>query len=655
MKHTNIILLSALLLPLLWANAEGRPVSAGKPNMILFLVDDMGLMDTSVSFVTDAEETPVRHPLNDFYRTPNMEKLAAAGTRFTSFYAHSVCSPARASIMTGQNSARHRTTTWIRPQGNNSGAFGPTDWCWTGLNKDSVTLPRLLKNAGYRTIHVGKAHFGPNEHEGADPLNLGFDVNVGGFSAGQPGSYYAEKNYAREGTTGQVPHLEKYHGSDVFLTEALTLEANRHIEESVQERKPFFLHMSHYAVHAPFESDPRFAENYAQSGEKKHAAAYATLIEGMDKSLGDLVEKLNALGVADNTLIMFLGDNGSDAPLGPVHGYASSAPFRGKKGTHFEGGMRVPFIAAWAKVNKTNAWQDKLSIPAGTIQPQIGTILDILPTLCNLAGVTVPDEMPIDGYDLTQQLAGKRHETRREDFLNHFPHEHRSSYYTSYVNAGWKLIYHYPVPDKGRRRQNPLPKTYELFNLKDDPFEKNDLADSHPEKVQTMLTALRKDLAAKNALYPAMGTQELLPGEAPEPPAAQAPAASSATLPPFVKAVRASSHELGNLPVYAVDADKTSRWAARDGSFPQFLEIELQAAQQAKGVTVSFRNKTMIRYTIDGFGPDGTWITLVDQSENKEKVQTVTHSFDAELTKLEVTVLEAQTGWATITDLQIGK
>ena len=482
-----------------------------QPNIILFLVDDMGLMDTSVPFVLDAKGDPQKHPLNEFYRTPSMEKLAAAGIRFTQFYAHSVCSPTRASIMTGQNSARHRSTTWIKPQSNNRGNFGPAEWNWIGLDKTSTTLPRLLQSAGYKTIHVGKAHFGPDEHEGSEPLNLGFDINVGGFSAGQPGSYYAEQNYARNRKTGQVPHLEKYHGSDTFLTEALTLEANRHIEACVTEQQPFFLHMSHYALHSPFESDPRFAGNYAQSGENKHAQAYATLVEGMDKSLGDLMVKLDSLGIAHNTLIIFLGDNGSDAPIGKGD-YNSSAPYRQKKAWRYEGGMLVPFIAAWGKADGNNASQQRLPIPAAAIQTQMGTILDLLPTICKLAEVKLPHDMPLDGYDLKEQLAGSRHESRKEDFLNHFPHEHRSSYFTSYVNDGWKVIYHYPLPGRGNTAKGKeLTPKYELFNLKEDPFEKTDLANSHPERLEMMTTALVKDLEAKNALYPEMGGKELRP------------------------------------------------------------------------------------------------------------------------------------------------
>jgi arylsulfatase A-like enzyme len=482
----------------------------GHPNIILFLVDDMGLMDTSVPFVVDADGKAVKYPLNDFYRTPNMEKLAAGGTRFTRFYAHSVCSPTRASIMTGQNSARHRSTTWIKPQSNNRGNFGPAEWNWTGLNKTSITLPRLLQGAGYKTIHVGKAHFGPDNHEGSEPLNLGFDINVGGFSGGHPGSYYGEKSYGKGGSA-PVPHLEKYHGTATFLTEALTLEANRHIEACVNEQKPFFLHMSHYALHAPFDSDPRFAKNYAQSGANKHAQAYATLVEGMDKSLGDLIDKLIELKVADNTLIIFLGDNGSDAPLGKGD-YNSSAPYRQKKGWRYEGGMLVPFIAGWGRTNDKNQWQQKLPIAAGAIQTQMGTILDLLPTICTLAEVELPNDTPLDGYDLKAQFAGNKNEERTEDFLNHFPHEHRSSYFTSYVNDGWKVIYHYPLPGRGQKtKATELSPKYELFNLKEDPFEKKDLSTSHREKLQMIMAALMQDLEDKNALYPEAGNEKLRP------------------------------------------------------------------------------------------------------------------------------------------------
>ena len=131
-----------------------------RPNIIVFLVDDMGLMDTSVPFVTDENGNAQRQPLNDWYRTPNMERLANQGIRFSTFYAQSVSSPSRASIMTGQNAARHRTTNWINAESNNRTPYGPFDWNWKGLTHQDMIYPYLLQQAGYKTIHVGKAHFG---------------------------------------------------------------------------------------------------------------------------------------------------------------------------------------------------------------------------------------------------------------------------------------------------------------------------------------------------------------------------------------------------------------------------------------------------------------------------------------------------------------
>ena len=151
--------------------------AAKAPNIVVFLVDDMGVMDTSVPFLTDGGK-PKRYPLNEYYRTPSMERLASQGIRFNNFYAMSVCSPTRISIMTGQNAARHGATNWINPRSNNGGPLGPPDWNWRGLNSKDLTLPGLLREAGYETIHVGKGHFGPDDTEGAEPLNLGFNINV---------------------------------------------------------------------------------------------------------------------------------------------------------------------------------------------------------------------------------------------------------------------------------------------------------------------------------------------------------------------------------------------------------------------------------------------------------------------------------------------
>lgn len=506
MKH---LLLPLVVLSLLIAHppALAAPAAPARPNIVIFLVDDMGVMDTSLPFLTDDQGRPKRYPLNDYYRTPNMERLAARGIRFNQFCAMSVCSPTRISILTGQNAARHRTTNWINPDNNNAGPQGPRDWNWHGLKKSDVTLAALLRDAGYRTIHVGKGHFGPRAFEGANPTNLGFDLNVAGASIGAPGSYYGKDDFDRSksakakagpaASNHKVHGLEKYHGQDIFLTEALTLEANAHVGAAVQARKPFFLHFAHYAVHGPFHSDPRFAANYQDSGKPANAQAFATLIEGMDKSLGDLLDHLDKLGVAENTLIFFLGDNGSDAPLGDQHVVACAAPLRGKKGAHYEGGMRVPFIAAWAKPAPNNPHQKRLPIPAGAIQSQQAAVPDLFPTILGLTGLSAPRDHIVDGARLDTLLAGRRDPQRSEAFLMHYPHApHRSEYWTSYRDGAWKVIYHY-VPSAASENSH-----YQLFNLRDDPFEQNNLAAARPDDLRRTMQGLIAALEHHGAVYP---------------------------------------------------------------------------------------------------------------------------------------------------------
>lgn len=512
---------SRLLLTAVCLLAKGL-AAAEKPNIVVFLVDDMGLMDTSLPMLTDASGKPQSYPLNAFYRTPNMERLAAQGIRFSTFYSQSVCSPTRISLLTGQSSARHRTTNWINPEKNNGGTFGPKDWNWSGLNKTSVTLPRLLQAAGYRTIHIGKGHFGPGGSDGADPRNLGFDVNIAGGPMGHPASYYGEKGYgnsAGKAKSHAVQGLEKYHGTHTFLTEALTLEAKDQIAKAHAEHQPFFLYLPHYAVHAPHQSDPRFAAHYLDSGKSAQAQAFATLIEGMDKSLGDLLDHVNQLGIGKETLFVFFGDNGSDGPYGDEHGYSSSAPLRGKKGTCYEGGTRAPFIAAWAQPDGASAVQTKLPIAGGQVQRQLATVMDIFPTLLDLANVAKPAGHPIDGVSLANQFRGERNPARPERFLSHFPHDHRSSYFTAYREGDWKVIYRYlpGVDDKTSARAKQKPATdpqnrYELYNLARDPFERDNLADREPAQLKVLMQALAAQLAAEQALVPVDASgQELRP------------------------------------------------------------------------------------------------------------------------------------------------
>ena len=488
----------AVLLALPMSVLEAQSTQPAPPNILVMLVDDMGVMDTSVPFLTDSAGQPVRYPLNEYYRTPSMERLAARGIRFNQFCAMSVCSPTRISIMTGQNAARHRTTNWINPDNDNRGPNGPPNWNWKGLAPGDVTLAGLLQKAGYRTIHVGKGHFAPRNMPGADPSHLGFDVNVAGASIGAPGSYYGQDGYGKQTKRANAmpPGLEKYHGTDTFLTEALTIEAKSHVTDAVKSNKPFFLYFAQYAVHAPFNSDPRFAAHYKNSGKQPPAQAFATLIEGMDRSLGQMLDHLEALGVAENTLVFFLGDNGSDAPLGHEHAVACAAPLRGKKGSHYEGGTRVPFIAAWAK-GADNSWQKRLPISVGAIQHQQAAVYDLFPTILALTGIDAPNGHAVDGSRLDTLLTGKRDDSRREVFLMHYPHSpHRTAYFTTYRDGDWKVIYHY-FPSEVSEGSH-----YQLFNLTEDPFEQTNLAGSRPMELKRLMEGLIAGLEAQQAVYP---------------------------------------------------------------------------------------------------------------------------------------------------------
>ncbi len=324
-------------------------------------------------------------------------------------------------------------------------------------------------------------------------------MNIGGCAIGRPGSYYGEKGYGK-GTEVAVPHLQKYHGADTYLTEALTREAVAELDKVIEANKPFFLHMSHYAVHSPFNPDPRFLKNY----EKGKSQAFATMVEGMDKSLGDLMDHLEAKGVAENTLILFLGDNGSDAPIGDYNAIGSSAPLRGKKGTRWEGGIRVPFIAAWAKPNPGNEWQKKLPIPSGSIRVEVADCADLFPTVTALIGAKAPEDHPVDGENLAKLLVGDPDPEHQNAFLSHYPHPRNgigNHFFTVYRKDDWKIIHRY-FDDR-----NP----YELYDLATDPAESRNLAMRQPEKLKAMAEAMIAELDAMEALYPVVNGKVVKP------------------------------------------------------------------------------------------------------------------------------------------------
>ncbi|WP_234408582.1 sulfatase-like hydrolase/transferase [Marinilabilia salmonicolor] len=278
-----------------------------------------------------------------------MEKLAEEGVKFTQAYACAVCSPTRVSLISGMNAARHRVTNWTLkrnasndrphpslnlPQWNVNGPQ-PTDSIENSVH--ITPLPKILQDHGYYTVHSGKAHWGAIGTPAENPINLGFDVNIAGHAAGGPGSFLGEKNYSAQwrngGTQWDVPGLEKYHGTDTYLTEALTIEAIKALQKPVSQRQPFYLYMAHYAVHVPIEKDKRFIQKYLDKGLDETEAAYASMIEGMDKSLGDLMTFLDKNNLTENTIILFMSDNGGlSACPGRRSSHAQSPSCQWKRG-----------------------------------------------------------------------------------------------------------------------------------------------------------------------------------------------------------------------------------------------------------------------------------------------------------------------------------
>ncbi|CAA6693094.1 MULTISPECIES: sulfatase [unclassified Lentimonas] len=485
-SKTLLLVLSVMLTPSL--STVGEAATAEQPNIIVFLVDDMGWQDTSLPFLYE-EGKPVKTPANLRYRTPNMEVFATQGMLFTDAYAQPVCSPSRVTLLTGKSAARHEVTNWVKPNGQETGwPVSPEHWRRQGVDEAErgKTLPDRLSDAGYRTILCGKAHFGSMKSWAADPLAVGFEVNIGGSAIGLPGSYYAngEHPYGK-GTDRAVPGLEKYHGSETFLTEALTLEFNAALEQSVQQGKRFYGYMAHYALHSPWNSDPRFASHYKNDSSMNGSArAYATLIEGMDKSLGDIIQKLEDLEIAEETLIFFMSDNGGENPMG-------QAPLRERKGSLYEGGIRVPLMVAWAKPNPQNPLQQQLPIPQDSVNHHLVHIVDLVPTILARAGVSLPEDAIMDGYDLGATLSNPSEGSGRQSLLIHFPHDRKEKLAgTVYRKGDWKLVYRYQTAQA------------ELFNLKDDVGEANDLSQQYPEKVSQMLSVMKQQLESQNAQYP---------------------------------------------------------------------------------------------------------------------------------------------------------
>ena len=546
----------SLLAPLAVAqNADAKQ----RPNILFFLVDDFGWTETSLPFGEEA------YPNNLRFRTPNMERLAKMGVMMTNAYACSVSTPTRTCLMTGMNSAHMGITSFISlykdivPDaiGGHPGAtnenlndiFAHPEWNHNalcpislkgeadvyGLNHTlyATPLPELLRDAGYHTIHVGKAHWGPAGTPGSNPYTMGFVVNIAGSSNGHPKSYQPEDNFGNlpyKGDYGSVQNMSQYYGTEVHLTEAMTRMALRTLEHPIKQHIPFFLYFSHYSNHTPIQRDKRFAQKYIDMGMDEGQARYASMVEGMDKSLGDVLDFLEEKGIADNTIIIFYSDNGGHSVGGEKGGelHTQNLPLREGKGSVYEGGIRVPMMFCW-----------RGKISAGTrINTPVSTE-DIFPTLLELAGVKhYETDQTIDGESIVRlvtdgskavEKAMKRGEIKTQKEANayvlpksvtgidperelvfHFPHQLRFEdqedidFLSAIRKGDWKLVY--------RMHTSEL----ELYNLREDIGEHNNLAAKYPERVAEMAKSLGTKLRNWNAPMPtvrATGKKVAMPDE----------------------------------------------------------------------------------------------------------------------------------------------
>lgn len=511
--------------------------AGNRPNIVFFIVDDMGWVDSQVPYGDSLYANNLR------INTPNMLRLARQSVVMSSAYACPVSTPTRTSLLSGMNAAHTHITNWTSPTKNISsdgtgggditkakpmeqiaGELMPAVWNINGMSPEPgidstqyvTPLPRLLRDAGYFTIHVGKAHWASAGTPGASPYNMGFIVNVSGNVAGMPRSYQSEDNYGNtpeKWTMMAVQNMCEYYGTGVHLTEALTREALKTLDYPISHGEPFYLYMAHYATHTPIQKDDRFFRKYRDAGMDAGQAKYASMVEGVDKSLGDIMDYLEARGVADNTVIIFMTDNGGNSENKQKGGilHTQNLPLREGKGSVYEGGIRVPLMFSW-----------KGRITPGTRIENPVSAEDLFPTILDIAGVKNYEcVQDIDGQDLVRLLTkGSKAVSKaspecaegtipgmivpenaggtdpERPVVMHYPHQWKPYFledidYLSSVRVGdWKLVY--------RMRT----ETLELYNLSEDIGERHDLAQEYPDKVRRLAGILSDKLRSWNASMP---------------------------------------------------------------------------------------------------------------------------------------------------------
>jgi arylsulfatase A-like enzyme len=450
MKQSSILILGLLLAVSASCGKPDTPL----PNIILIVADDLGWKD--VGFMGSS-----------YYETPHLDRLAGEGMVFGQAYAAAAnCAPSRACLMTGQYTPAHGIytvgsskrgdprTRRIIPVANH-----------TALRSESFLLSEALKDAGYATASIGKWHLGE------DPCSQGFDVNVGGSLRGNPQSYFAPY---------RGPILEAPEGE--YLTDRLTQEALGFVRQNMD--RPFFLYLPYYAVHTPIQPKDSLEQKYLEKGCRgcQSHAAYAAMVDNLDRCIGLLMEELDQSGLRENTLVIFTSDNGG------IREISCQDPLRAGKGSYYEGGIRVPQVLSWPGM-----------IEPGTCEETPVIHLDFFPTFMELLGREASEDL--DGLSLWPLLLDKGELPERALYF-HFPvylEAYRAGYDDgrdplfrtrpgSVIRKGeWKLHYYYE--DGGS----------ELYNLANDPGERNNLAEEQPGKNEELQDLLRVWLEKEQA------------------------------------------------------------------------------------------------------------------------------------------------------------
>ncbi len=457
LRGFTVVLAFALSASLVHAQSS----SPERPNILVLLVDDLGWTDLGCYG-------------SDFFETPNIDSLAKDGVRFTHGYAAcTVCSPTRAALLTGQYPGRTRVTDFIAGQRRPDAPLLPPDWTMK-LEHRHKTLAEVLREEGYRTAHVGKWHLMPRLEPDimSDylPERHGFEINIGGNEWGAPGSYHHP--YARPDRKVPLPPGGK---SGDYLTDRLTDEALQLIEGFADE--PFLLYFPYYTVHTPIQakvSDLERFEGRVDPAKRHRNPSYAAMLAALDRSVGRLRAKLDELGIADRTIIVFTGDNGGldrKGPDGRMGNPTENEPLRAGKGSAYEGGVRTPTIYHWPGVTKGSATSDE---PVITV--------DIYPTVLEIAGVAGDPEhnAKLDGVSLVPLLRDPGADLDRQTLYWHYPHYHAGgSTPHSAIRDGDMRLVHFYEDDR-----------VELYDLANDVSESKDLAGSMPDRAEQLLAKL---------------------------------------------------------------------------------------------------------------------------------------------------------------------